>query len=336
ELNNLENIYDFVNQRYFAKEYAIVDGIAYEAVMLQMQEWEPMYGYWYDVHQINTGTIYNLTDWSTDPTFKMNYDYGDYWTNLPWTTMANGSIWVPDVQHEDWTVAYGHRGVVTFEFIVEGRLDLQTGFYTGNYWDSQIFEWNSTGGYDYVLTMGGEEFLYNQTWKATFLNITLANGTFFYSKHDHPIALPTALDNFEIDQYFMVDINGSMRRWTGWMDYTAELIVVENTTGDPWSGSFFFEGKVYPVFQFLTESWYWNGNQWLDNSYWEDNIAPYGYTFLQSVLNGSRYEIVELQNTPESYKFNFPSWAFNTTVGEYHAFGAKEVIYQAFRTQGYS
>jgi len=68
----------------------------------------------------------------------------------------------------------------------------------------------------------------------------------------------------------------------------------------------------------------------------EDNIVPHDYFFLQSVLNGSTYEIVNLWNTPDSYKYNFPSWAFNVSGTEYHSYGAKEVIYQAFRVQGYS
>ncbi|MCK4567571.1 MAG: hypothetical protein KAU48_09710, partial [Candidatus Thorarchaeota archaeon] len=64
ELNNLENIFNPATGQYFANEFAIVDGISYEAVMLPMQEWEPTHGYWYDVYQIDTGVVYNLTDWS--------------------------------------------------------------------------------------------------------------------------------------------------------------------------------------------------------------------------------------------------------------------------------
>jgi len=294
ELNDLENIFNPANGEYFANEYAIVNGTSYEAV-LTLQEWEPTHMYWYDVYQIDTGVVYNLTDWSMDPTFKLNYDYGDYMKILPWTTIANGSIFVGDVKHDDWTVAYGHRDLVTFEFIVDGWLDLQTGVFTGQYDDGQsrIHEWNDGRGYDWVETMVGEEFSYNKTWKATFLNVTLTNGTFFYSSQDNPNALPTDPFNFEIDQYFMVDIYGVYQRWTGWMDITTELIVIDDVIGDPWSGSFFFEGMYRPVFQHSVEYWNWDGSMWYNMTHMEDNIVPHDYFFLQPLLNSTQYEIVE-------------------------------------------
>jgi hypothetical protein len=335
DLNNLENIFNPATDQYFAREYAIVNGIPYEAIMLPVPEFEPTFGYWYDVYQIDTGVVYNLTDWSMDPITKLSYDYGDPFMILPWTTMANGSIWVPEVVQDDWTVAYGHRDTITYEFVEDGWLDLQTGYYDGNYPSSQIHDWNSTGLYDYVLTMSGEEFFYNQTWRATFLNITLANGTFFYSRMDHPIAEPIDIFPWEIDRYFMIDIYGNYQGWQGWMDYNAELVFVEDVIGDRWSGQFFFEGQYRNVTQYPVDYWEWDGNQWYNMTFMEDNIVPHDYFFIQSVLNGSRYEIVELQRTPESFKYNYPSWAFNVSGSPYHGYGAKEVIYQAFKTQGY-
>jgi len=340
ELNNLENIYDFANQRYFAREYAIVNGTAEEAVLHPVKGWEPTYGYEYDVWQIDTGTIYNLTDWTRDEMARLNYDHAmDYWKSLPWTTIVNGTWWTGEVEHSDWTVAYGHRDPVTFDFIEEGWLDLQTGFYDGDYQTSQIYNWNNTGFYDYVMTMGGEEFFYNMTWRATFLNITLSNGTFFYSRMEHPVAEPIDIFQWEIDQYFMVDINGTYQRWQGWMDYTAELVFVEDVIGDsyPGGGQFNFTGSYQDIISYPVDYWEWDGNQWNNQTYWEENIVPHDYSFLQPIANQSRYEIVELWNTPDSYRFNFPSWRFNVTGDptEYHAYGAKEVIYEAFQTQGF-
>jgi hypothetical protein len=341
ELNNLENIFNPANGQYFAKEYAIVDGVPYEAIKVMMQVFEPVEGYWYDVWQIDTGLVYNLTDWSTHPNFRMNYDYGDYFKNIPWSTTANGSIWVPEVLHTNWNVAFGHRDTRTYEFIEDGWLDIQTGAYNGNYHDdfeTRIYNWDDGRGYDFVLTMGGDEFSYNKTWRATFLNISLSNGTFFYSRMDHPSAEPINIFEWEIDKYFMIDIYGNYQRWRGWMDYTAELIFVEDVIGDPspGSGQFFFEGSYRPVIDYPVTYWNWDGGQWIDFTHTEDNIVPHDYFFLQSVVNGSACEIVDLQNTPESYNYNFPSWAFNVSGTEYHAFGANEVIYQAFRTQGHS
>ncbi|MFW9795458.1 MAG: hypothetical protein ACFFE2_00360 [Candidatus Thorarchaeota archaeon] len=338
ELNDLENIINPATGRYFAKEYAIVDGVPYEAIKLPMQEWEPIFGYWYDIYQIDTGVIRNLTDWSMNPAGRFNYDVGDYMKNLPWTTVANGTIWVPTVAQEDWTVAVGHRDTQTYEFVADGWLDLQTGYYDGDYQTSMISDWNTTGGYDYVLTMSGEKFFYNETWRATFLNISLSNGTFFYSRMDNPVAEPIDITQPEIDRYFMIDIYGNYQGWRGWMDFTAQLVFVEDVLGDPFpgSGSFFWNGTYQPIIQYPVDYWEWDGSMWFNRTFIEDNIVPHYYNFLQSALNGSMYEIVSLQQIPESYKFNFPSWAFNVSGTEYHAFGAKELLYQAFKTQGYS
>ncbi len=326
-----------IDQMGFALEFAIVDGQKYLAKILPQQEFEPSFGgYWYDVYEINvTGTLYNLTDWSPNPAARFNYYQGDYWQNLPWTTIANGSFWIPNVVQEDWTVAYGNRNATTYEFVTNGWLDLNTGFYTGQYWDSQIYEWNSTGGYDYVMTMGGEEMFYNSTWRATFMNITLTNGTFFYSRMDHPEVEPTDPSSWEINRYFMVDIYGNYQRWLGWMDYTTELIVIDNVTGDEWSGSFWFESVSNPVFSYDMEYWEWDGLQWRNYTRAEDNIVPKTYWFLQAT-NGTQYEVIHLGYTPESYRYNFPSWTFNVTTMAYHAKGAPEMIYKAFRTEGYS
>ncbi|MHA2067735.1 MAG: hypothetical protein ACXABY_25515, partial [Candidatus Thorarchaeota archaeon] len=250
------------------------------------------------------------------------------------------SFFVPTVRHEDWTVAVGQRDNATFEFVTDNWLDLRTGIYTGQYSDgmSRIYETNFTHvpQYDYVETMVGEKFFYNSTWRATFMNVTLANGTFFYSKMNHPQAEPTVLDQSEIDQYFMVDIYGNKLRWSGWMDFTTELIVIENVTGDPESGSFWFESTVVPVIPISIEYWEWHGENWSSFNSTEDNIESHIYWFLQA-MNGSHYEIVELPRTPESFRYNFPSWTFNSSSsGPYHAKGAPEMIYKAFRTEGYS
>lgn len=335
DLNNLENIFNPANGEYFAKEYAIVDGVPYEVVKIG-QDTDPIWGYAYDIYQIDTDIVYNLTDWSTNPMGRMNYDVGDYFKNLPWTTIANGSIWIPEVVHEDWTVAFGHLDTTNYEFVEEGWLDLTTGHYTGDYWDSQIYNPDDGRGYDWALTMTGDEFSYNQTWRASFLNITLANGTFFYSRMNYPLAEPIALDKYEIDRYYMIDIYGKYQRWDSMMDYSAELIIIEDVIGGPWSGQFFFDGEYKPFIEYQVEYWHWNGTAWNNNTNSEYNVDARDYVFLQSVLNGSVYEIVNLQNTPESYKYNFPSWVFNVTGIEYHATGNPEMIYQAFRTEGFS
>jgi len=337
ELNNLENIYDYANSRYFATEYANVDGNWYEAVYLY-QEYDPTPGYWYDVYQLET-LLYNVTDWTLNPEYEFSYDYVSM-MDIPWTTIANGTYFVTDMMQSDWTVAYGHRNPLTFEFVPDGWLDLQTGFYDGDYYSSRIFD--DDLGFPYVTTMLGEQYFYNSSWRATFMNITLANGTSFYSRMDNPIAEPADIFDWQIDRYYMIDIYGNHQGWQGWMDYTAELIFVNATKGGPWDGQFFWEGQWVNVTQFPVDYWEWGWDEyymidmWHINTYMDDNVVPHGYTFLQHILNGSILEIIDLANTPESYKFNYPSWQFNTTVGTYHAYGRNDIIYEAFKVYGFT
>jgi len=331
----------------YSQNIVYVNGTAYVAEILEVwniDHWEPYraynatLGYDYYIYQINVaGTDYNLTDWGWDPyeyAYVMNYQL--YPDSIPWVTRINGSVFVPEVFHTDWTVAVGETNLDTLEFEPTAWLDIVGGQYTGDYSSSDIgIYWNGT--HQVVETSSAEIFIYNSTWRAVFHNITLSNGTFFYSAWDHPNIWPTDVTNWEVDLFYMVDIYGVEHWWSGWDEFTSEVIVVTDVIGDPWmSGSFWFEGAYIPVLQYNATYWDWDGNMWYSNPPHEDLLVwAEFYDYLQAG-NGTRYEVVPLYWTPESYRYNFPSWQFLSDGVVYNISGSSDMIYKAYRFEGYS
>jgi len=342
---------DWIIQNKYSLEFATINGTTYTAKKLlewngfdwvPYQEYHPgpPMPYYYDVYWVNvSGTVYNLTDWGWDPSYGeyvMSYQW--FPESYPWVTKANGSHFVSEVFHTDWTIAVGETNQTTLEFESSAWLDVVTGYYDGDYYSSSIFSWNSTHvpGYEYVLTSSGEEFTHNSTWRAVFHNITLSNGTFFYSAWEHPNIWPTDVTNWEIDTFYMIDIYGVEHWWYGWDEYTSDVIVVTNVTGDPWGGgTFWFEGADVPVLRYNVTQWDWDGWTWFMSKHEEDSIWPQFYEFIQAG-NGTIYEIVPLHYTPESYRYNFPSWQFYSNGVWYNISGRSDMIYKAYRFEGYS
>ncbi|MBN2229103.1 MAG: hypothetical protein JW779_05875 [Candidatus Thorarchaeota archaeon] len=331
----------------YSHEIAYINGTAYVAkTVLDMYGYpyneyapdpdNPPYFYGYHLYEVNvSNTFYNLTDWGryNETYFVMNYDY--FPDTMPWVTWVNGSLFIPEVFHTDWTVGIGSRNATTLEFEVETWLDIVTGFYDGDYGSSQIHDWNYTHYYDFVMTKTGEMFYYNSTWRAVFHNITLSNGTFFYSAMEHPQIWPTDFSTWEVDTFYMIDIYGDYHWWYGWDEYTSHLIMVENVTGDSWTGSFWFQGESVPIIHFDVTHWDWDGSTWNSGTHTEDSVWAEYYYFLQA-LNGSTYEIIPLHYTPESYRFNYPSWQFKYDGTFYNISGSSDMIYKAYRFEGYS
>jgi hypothetical protein len=338
---------DWVIQNKYSQNIAYIDGAPYVAKMLEVwnvDHWEPYQeynatlGYWYNLYDVDVmGTHYNLTDWGWDPyelAYVMSYNY--YPDSVPWVTKINGSVFVPEVHHTDWTVAVGATDPDTLEFEPTAWLDLVGGYYDGDYSSSDIgIYWNGT--HQVVETSSAEVFVYNSTWRAVFHNITLSDGTFFYSTWDHPNIFPTDVTNWEVDQFYMVDIYGIEHWWTGWDEFTSEVIVITDIVGDPWmGGSFWFDGGYVPVLRYNVTYWDWDGSMWYSNPPHEDLLvwAEY-YDYLQAA-NGTRYEFVPLYQTPESHRFNFPSWQFVYEGTVYNISGSSDMIYKAYQFEGYS
>ena len=332
---------EWVIKSKYSHEIAYIDGVPYVAEKQPVEQYapdpyNPPFTYPYYIYQANvSGTLYNLTDWGKAPFHVMNYDY--FTDEVPWITKANGSIFVPELHQTDWTVALGHRNSATLEFEIDKWLDVTSGTYTGDYSSSQIFDWNSTYYYNYVTTKIGDEFYYNSTWRAVFHNITLSNGTYFYSSMEQPQILPTDLSDWEIDTFYMIDIYGQYHWWYGWDDFTSQVIMVENVTGNPHpgSGSFWFAGKSVNITEFEVTSWQWDGSSWYSYTNMVNNIWGEWYDFID-MKNGTTFEVIPLSDTPQSYRYNFPSWQFVMGGTTYNVSGSSDMIYEAYQFEGYS
>lgn len=336
---------DWIIRSKYVHEIAYIDKIGYVAEKL-LDVWGNPYmeyspgppeEYWYNIYQVDVlGTLYNLTDWGIAPYHVLSYDrFPDH---LPWVTKAGNMLFIPEVICSDWTVALGHRDPATLEFEVESWIDVITGYFDGEYPSSQIQNYNYTHpiGYEYVMTESGEEFFYNSTWRAVFHNITLVNGTYFYSAMDHPQIWPVDTAKWEIEVFYMIDIYGQYQWWTGWDEYTSQVIMISNVTGYPWDGSFGFLGEWINITSYEIQEWQWDGLSWyVSGSHYEDNAWAKYYYFLQA-MNGTKYEIIPLHYTPESYRYNFPSWQFWDDGVWYNISGSSDMIYKAYQFEGYS
>ena len=327
---------DWIIRDKYSFEIAHINGTSYLA-QYDRQEWTPgpPYGYWYPVYQVNVlGTLYNLTDWGIAPNHILDYTQFPP-DQLPWISKANGSIFIPEIMPHGWTVAVGNTSETTLDFVKSGWLDLETGYFNGDYPSSQI--WEDNGTHRFVRTLLGEEFLYNETWRATFHKITLANGTFFYSGMEHPYFEPTAPDIEHIEKFYMIDIFGNFHNWTGWMEYTSEVVVINNVTGYAWDGAFGFQDQWINITQYNVTAWWWDDFnwRWMLDVYSTDNVRPQEYHFLQA-MNGSIYEVVPLYYTPESFRYNFPGTQFWHMGTWYNITGRSDMIYKAYTFEGHS
>jgi hypothetical protein len=336
-----EPIYDWydlewVIRNYYSVEIAYIDGTAFVAEYdQQLFTPGPPHGYNYDIYQANVSNVmYNLTDWGFDPMHGVYVkSYWQFPDAMPWVTRANGTF-VPEILHTDWTIAVGNTSA-SLEFEPTAWLDTVGGYYDGDYHSSSVSFWNGT--HDIVQTMAGENFTVGYTWRAVFHNITLSNGTFFYSASDHPNIWPTDLYDPYIDTFYMIDIYGNNQSWTGWDEYSVEVIVVEDVQGaDPWTGSFWFDGAWINVTQYNVAHWEWDGYMWyIMDTFMQDNVFPYWYDYLQAA-NGTKYQYIPLWLTPDSYMYNFPSWQFFDDGTWYNVTGSSDMIYKAYRFEGYS
>ncbi|MHA2462322.1 MAG: hypothetical protein ACXAEJ_13885, partial [Candidatus Thorarchaeota archaeon] len=213
-----------------ARELAKINNKWYPAVP-GSSGYDGILGYGYPTFIADVmGTPYNLTYWCVDPLAPWNPHWtpGQYWQNLAWVSKANGSISIIDLKHHDWSIAYGHMDPATWTFVRDGWIDVTTGFY-------EIVDGMPVGQVydpipqDHIITDRGEFMTYNQTFRVLLFNVTLSNGTFFYTGRPEPwekLNLNPMTNEVEPEFWYMYDIDGVMQNWTEWMEFTVELIPV--------------------------------------------------------------------------------------------------------------
>ncbi len=292
------------------KHFAIVNDNQYETVPVA-PGYDPILMYGYNQWQADVeGTTYNLTEYGYDPLYPWAPSFME---DRPFVAFANGSIRVPEVLHSDWTVARGHTDPDTRHFEVDDWLDLKSGYYQDPMYPDQIYY--DDLGYPYVITMKDEMLNYTQHARAYFFNITLQNGTSFYSLDPWFYEVWNSSTGIDVvDYYYFLDLNGSEVRLYSFPEFTFEL---ENSTVvDDIFNPFFY---------------------WLDGKWYDIFMIEWQYYYTLDALNGTSWEVVDLWDDWE-HRFNIPSFNFTLDGGItwYNVTGRREMIYQAFWTHGWS
>jgi hypothetical protein len=323
------DMYD-LNYKVPRRTYAFIDGQRYEAKYIG-HFWNVTDEYMYPVFQADVmGTKYNLTyHTSKHLVLLMELIHPESGTNNPppgwepFTATANGSIHVPEMLFDGWTLAYGSRNPDTWELDIEGWFNVSSGVYKHPNNGTTFVYTNGTG--QYVILDDGQSMNVTMKKRILFFRVTLENGTFFYT------SLPElqevgfhndTTNQYEVEYYFMTNIAGGEERWYEWSDFSVEI--VNSSIVDEILGMFEFEGFLYP-FRNTTFNW---ETQWM--------ATQDAYVVL---LNKTGYEFEIATPWPEEKfydKYCIPRFNFTldgSTI--YNVSGAREMIYKAYKTWGY-
>ncbi|MHA2002722.1 MAG: hypothetical protein ACW960_01340, partial [Candidatus Thorarchaeota archaeon] len=292
------------------KHFAYINDGAYEVYPIS-QGYDPVLFYWYNQYQADVeGVLYNLTEYSWDP-FTPWSPVSDF--DRPFTAIANGSIGVPEIFHNDWTVAFGHTDPDTRRFVADKWIELKSGDYQDPMWPDRIFY--DDLGYPYVVTKNDEMMNYTQHARAFFFNITLQNGTSFYSLDTWFYEVWNTTGDYEVvEYYYFLDLNGSEIRLYSLPEFT--FTQANSTVVDDIFNPFFY---------------------WVDGIWYDINWVEWHHYFTIDAVNGTSWEVVDLMYDWER-RFNIPSFNFTLDGGVtwYNVTGSRDMIYQAFWTHGWS
>ncbi|TFF95471.1 hypothetical protein EU546_03225, partial [Candidatus Thorarchaeota archaeon] len=294
---------------------------------------DPSPGYWYPFYIADVeGVIYNLTlyglyeyePWNPDPAYPEDF---------PWVSTANRTIRIPNLLQHDWTVAYGQKNPETWEFEVDGWLDLVTGEYTGDLGTSKIFDHNDTYSYDYVLTADGHKMNYTWLERAYFYNITLSNGTIIYSGWPWVEAYEVynaMEDYYELVYFYTFDLDGNMVTWSPMQEWTISVVIADDFV-NPGPASFLFEGVWRDIVPIEVSVWDTSGQYWYNDIYEPALIDMY-----PALINATHtLEVMALMDDYEM-RYNIPSFNFTLNgIDWFNATGKREMIYKAYTVWGY-
>ncbi len=284
-------------------------------------------GYNYTLYQANVSSvIYNLTKYGTGfQTWEPNE------VEYPYTSIANGSIYISDLKFKGWRVAYGHINLNTHEFEVDGWLNVTTGYFdSGGEHLVQIYE---SDAYDYVRTSDG--FIMNYTIVNTVFvyNITLSNGTSFYSGeevyHDYSVHNKTT-DVYEFKYWYTWDLEGNMVTWTDPVSVTNTTIVYADKYNAT-SHMYQIDGVWYNATTYSVSGWNFEKQQWESwsyNSYVNDDYPV--------LVNGTQtlrvYDVLQ----DNDFRYNLPRFNFTLDgLTWWNVTSAHEMIYRLHSIWGY-
>ncbi len=293
-------------------------------------------GYEYPFYQAYpNGIEVNLTFYTYDPVTPWLPNQNDPYYQ-PWGTVANESLYLPEINHIGWSVAYGSRDPQTHEFLVDGWLNVSTGYYYSDY-DRAIYD--SVNGTLFVTTFEGDFFEYQTLDRVYFYNVTLANGTFFYSgepwvqEYGLIETTPDGDEYYNLTYYYMYNTTGSMVRWYEWIDFTVNPIYAEDVNMTSTPQQYLFQGKWYNLTTYNMPYWDHQSHVWVDN-------FAYGVvweTYDALVSGNLTLEVVPLSEW-NSELYNIPQYNFTVDNGltYYNITGEPSMIYKAHKIWGYS
>ncbi|MHA1770034.1 MAG: hypothetical protein ACTSXS_00395 [Candidatus Thorarchaeota archaeon] len=290
----------------------------------------PTDGYNYDFyHAIVNGTTYNLTKFSVSPDTWQ--PYGD--SDNPLTSIANGSLFIRNLQFNGWTVTYGHRDNVTWEFIPDGQIEVTTGSPPDEEDSGEIQNYGANGS-QYVVTVDGFVMNYTRPDRGYFYNVTLSNGTFFYTAMPYPYdytLFNESRGSYDLIYWYTWDLNGSKVTWVD-TDVSSVTIIIADVYNST-SEQFLFDGTWYNHTDYAVSIWNFENQFWESWNY-NNMVVDYDYVVL---TNGTvSLEIYDLCIDKGNY-FNMPRYNFTLDGGVtyWNVTSSHEMIYKAHNVWGY-
>ncbi|MBD3404798.1 MAG: hypothetical protein GF411_01525 [Candidatus Lokiarchaeota archaeon] len=311
-----------------------IEGQWVEAIKEDVQYYDNLYGYFYPGYIATVGaTDYNLTRYGTNESSRWNPIEDEY----PWVTTNRDGMFIPDIRHCGWSIAYGSTNPQTRDFEVAGYIDLVSG-YINNQHDAQIFDTNTTANpqYDYVETINGNYLNYTWLKRGYFFNVTLDNGTIIYTP-DPWIADKAVLNYdgdgnpyYEPEFWYIYDLNGTQHRWYEWREFTIEVLEPSDYNISTDIDQFLFDGYWYNYTNYTIQHWDIDIQNWVpQDDFWNLDVEEY-----LALVNST--DTLEIKPLEQGREFSLPKFNFSHNAQEYIINGSRDMIYKAYKVWGHS
>ncbi|NWF95564.1 MAG: hypothetical protein HXY34_05440 [Candidatus Thorarchaeota archaeon] len=295
--------------------------------------------YWYQFYHADVeGVIYNLTLFGLNPNSPWSPTYE--W-DFPWVTTGNGTQHFPSLDFAGWRLAYGHRDAQTYEFVIDGFLELTSGYYDDTY-SADFLVYNGSSGHYEARTRDGWVLALNDTTgeltsvRGYFYNLTFTNGTSVYTSYPYVNAYEVydpVRGMYDLEWLYTWDLDGDVVSWSLEDTYTTRIVQV--TIIDIGSVYYFeVEGVLRECQSYMLVSrWDFSGQSWIEFNIPSPNLEyP---TLLYDVTNSSVvYEVMPMyanEMTEVNYTYHIPVFH----AGPTNFTGNWEMIHRLFTFWGY-